>query len=110
MYVLFIFNTALNIGNYAPKYIPITEVPYPPNQNEPTISKPMVEDIDEEDEYFAPIYETTEPFDDMPRNLSPLREYETDFYAPGYVLIKPPREDIPEDDDEYYNMIEDPQE
>ena len=83
-------------------------MPYP-NQNEPnTISKPAMvdntgypvhpdsgypvsDDDDEEDEgYFAPIYETTEPFDDMPRNL-PLREYETDFYSPGYVLIKPPR-------------------
>ena len=71
-------------------------MPYP-NQNEPnTISKPAMVDntgypvSDEDEEYFAPIYETTEPFDDMPRNL-PLHEYETDFYAPGYVLIKPPR-------------------
>ena len=122
--LLFIFHAALNIGNYAPKYIPITEVPYPNQQNEPnSISKPEMvhnsgypemEDDEEEDnneEYFAPIYETTEPFDDMPRNLPNLHEYETDFYAPGYVLIKPPpREEIVPEDNEHYNMIGDTQE
>ena len=122
--LLFIFHAALNIGNYAPKYIPITEVPYPNQQNEPnSISKPemvhnsgypeMVDDEEEDnnEEYFAPIYETTETLDDMPRNLPSLHEYETDFYAPGYVLIKPPsREEVVPEDNEHYNMIEDTQE